>query len=890
MAMEKEYRPEAIEERWSREWVDRGLFRAGADPAKRPFCMVIPPPNVTGNLHMGHVLVYTLHDIVARWRRMQGWDVLWLPGTDHAGIATQTVVERELVKEGTDRHAVGRAAFVERAWAWKALYGWRITGQLKRLGSSCDWSRERFTMDEGLSRAVREVFVRLYREGLIYRDRYIVNWCPRCQTALSDLETVHETKKAKLYTVRYPFADGKGGGIDVATTRPETMLGDTGVAVHPEDERYRNAVGRLLALPLTSRTIPVVADAFVDPSFGTGAVKVTPAHDPNDFAAGRRLGLAEIVVIDPAGKMTAEAGEFAGLDRFQARKRVVSRLEESGVLVAVRDHEHAVGQCQRCGTVVEPLASLQWFVKVGPMAAAAVDAVASGRTEFVPASWTKVYFEWMKNIHDWCISRQLWWGHRIPAWYCDACGTVVVSENDPQACESCRGALRQDEDVLDTWFSSGLWPFTTLGWPERTDDLARYYPTALLITGFDIIFFWVARMMMFGLKFMDEVPFRQVYIHGLVRDADGQKMSKSKGNTIDPDDVQRRYGTDAVRLTMAMLAAPGNDIPLAPERMEGYRAFANKLWNACRFVEMKVGDRPETAPYSEADLTLVDRWILSRTHATIRDVDGALEQHRFDRAADVLYHFVWHEFCDWYIELVKPDLLPPGESGSVASAARHAVARTVLLEVQDTILRLLHPIMPFLTEELWQKFPHVGDYLATSHWPGVRESRLDAHAERDMAMLQELVVKIRNVRLEAGIDPSRRIEVLVHAESPENGKRVADQAALLAALVRAERVVVVDAFAADLVSARGVLGGLEIAVPLAGLLDFEAERTRLTKELRKIDAELDARNRKLANEAFLERAPAEVVAKERSIQQEFLEKKRRIESTLSTLGENGTGA
>jgi valyl-tRNA synthetase len=886
MSMEKEYRPEAIEKRWAEEWTARGLFRAGTDPAKRPFCMVIPPPNVTGQLHMGHVLVYTLHDVVARWRRMQGFDVLWLPGTDHAGIATQMVVERELAKEGLDRHKLGREAFVNRVWAWKAKYGSRITEQLTLLGSSCDWSRERFTMDEGLSRAVRSVFVRLYREGLIYRDRYIVNWCPRCMTALSDLETVHEAKQGKLYTVRYPFTDGKGG-IDVATTRPETMLGDSGVAVHPDDDRYRSAVGRTVALPLTGRTIPVVADAFVDPSFGTGAVKVTPAHDPNDFAAGRRLGLAEIVVIDPAGKMTAEAGDFAGLDRFQARKRVVAKLDELGLLVGVKDHEHAVGHCQRCDTVIEPLASNQWFVKVAPLATAAADAVSAGRTEFVPASWTKVYFEWMKNIHDWCISRQLWWGHRIPAWYCDACGTIEVAENDPEACSTCRGPLRQDEDVLDTWFSSGLWPFSTLGWPDATDDLARYYPTTLLITGFDIIFFWVARMMMFGLKFMGDVPFRQVYIHGLVRDAEGQKMSKSKGNTIDPDDVQRRYGTDAVRLTMAMLAAPGNDIPLAPERMEGYRAFANKLWNACRFVLMKVGDDAVKAAYRDEDLTLVDRWILARTHSVIGEVDRALTQHRFDRAADVLYHFVWHEFCDWYIELVKPDLAPPDESGHGPDARRAEVARAVLLDVLDTNLRLLHPIMPFLTEELWQKFPHAGRYLATSSWPAAQEARVDAAAVRDMELLQELVVKIRNVRAEAGIDPSRRIEVLVHAEETVSGALVTEQAALVATLVRAERVVVVPAFAADLVSARGVVRGLEVAVPLAGLLDFDAERARLTKELGKIDAELDARNRKLANESFLERAPAEVVEKERGIQKEFLEKKRRIEATLSTLGAGG---
>jgi valyl-tRNA synthetase len=876
MSIEKEYRPDAIEEHWATTWVEREIFRAGRDPAARPFCMVIPPPNVTGNLHMGHVLVYTLHDVVARWRRMQGWDVLWLPGTDHAGIATQTVVEKQLQAEGSDRHKMGREAFVERVWAWKALYGSKITGQLKRLGASCDWSRERFTLDPGLSKAVRTVFVRLYRDGLIYRDRAIVNWCPRCRTALSDLETIHETERGKLYTIRYPFADGRGGGIEVATTRPETMLGDTGVAVHPDDERYRAAVGRTLTLPLVGRPIPVVADAFVDPAFGTGAVKVTPAHDPNDFAAGRRLGLPEIVVIDLDGRMAPSAGEFAGLDRFQARKRVVQRLEEAGLLVGVREHEHAVGHCQRCGTIVEPLASPQWFVKVGPLAEAAVAAVEQGRTVFVPASWEKVYFEWMRNIHDWCISRQLFWGHRIPAWYCDACGTVEVHEDDPARCSRCRGALRRDEDVLDTWFSSGLWPFSTLGWPEKTADLARYYPTNLLITGFDIIFFWVARMMMLGLKFMDDVPFREVYIHGLVRDEQGQKMSKSKGNTIDPDDVQKRYGTDAVRLTMAMLAAPGNDIPLAEGRMEGYRAFANKLWNACRFVLLRLGEQEARRDYADDELTLVDRWILARTHAVIGEVDRALEQYRFDRAADALYHFVWHAFCDWYIELVKPDLAAEGR--------RAEVARAVLLEVLDTLLRLLHPVMPFVTEELWQKIPHEGEFLATAAWPRVREDRLDARAERDMELLQELIVKARNVRAEAGIDPSRRIDLLVHAESVRNRKLVADQAALVATSVRAEHVEVVDAFPEGLVAARGVVRSLEVAIPLAGLLDFEAERTRLTRDLAKIVAELDARNRKLANESFLERAPAEVVEKERAIQKEFLEKKRRIEATLATLG------
>jgi len=887
MSIEKEFLPEAVEGRWVRRFAEDGMFRAGADPARPPFCMVIPPPNVTGNLHMGHVLVYTLHDIVARWRRMRGFDVLWLPGTDHAGIATQTVVERALAKEGLDRQTLGRERFVERVWDWKARYGSRIIEQLKGLGASCDWSRERFTMDEGLSRAVREVFVRLYREGLIYRDRYIVNWCPRCQTALSDLETVHEEVHGKLWTIRYPFAEGNGRGIQVATTRPETMLGDTGVAVHPGDDRYAAAIGRLVRVPLTDRTVPVVADTFVDPKFGTGAVKITPAHDPADFAAGRRLGLPELAVLDAHGKMTAAAGEFAGLDRFQARKRIVQRLEEQGLLVEVKDHDHAVGHCQRCGTVVEPLVSMQWFVRVAPLAAEAIRAVEDGRTVIVPDSWTKVYFEWMRNIHDWCISRQLWWGHRIPAWYCDPCGTIEVSEEDLTRCSRCGGALRQDPDVLDTWFSSALWPFSTLGWPDRTPDLARYYPTTLLITGFDILFFWVARMMMLGLKFMGDVPFRTVYIHGLVRDAEGQKMSKSKGNTIDPEDVAKRYGTDAVRLTMAMLAAPGNDIPLSPERMEGYRAFANKLWNASRFVLLRLGDQPARAAYAADEVTLVDRWILSRAHRVIDEVDRALEQFRFDRAADTLYHFAWHEFCDWYIELVKPDLILADGDGAGPASRRAAVARAVLLDVVDIVLRLLHPIMPFLTEELWEKFPHDGTALSTAAWPRSDERRFDPDAEAAMETLQELVVKIRNLRAEAGIDPGKRIDVLLLAASPGDRALVAEQAGLVKALVRAGSVTVVDAFPAGLVAARGVVRSLEAAIPLEGLLDLDAERDRLTRELAKIDREVEVRNRKLANESFLERAPAAVVEKERSIQQEFLDKKRRIESTLATLGGGG---
>jgi valyl-tRNA synthetase len=873
MEIEREYRPAEVEPRWVRTWIEEGLFTAAGGGDRVPFTMVIPPPNITGNLHIGHVLVYTLHDVIARWRRMQGRDVLWLPGTDHAGIATQMVVERELAKDKIDRRGLGREAFEARVWDWKAVYGDRIVDSLKGLGASCDWTRERFTLDPGLSHAVRVVFVRLYREGLIYRDRYIVNWCPRCHTAISDLEVVHQEERGKLWTIRYPAADGKGKGILVATTRPETMLGDTAVAVHPDDDRYRALVGRDLTLPLTGRTIPVVADPFVDPAFGTGAVKVTPAHDPNDFAAGRRLGLPEIVVVGPDARMTEAAGEFAGLDRFAARKRLVQRLEEQGLLLEAKDHTHAVGHCQRCGTIVEPLVSTQWFVRVAPLAAPAIEAVESGAIAFVPPSWVKTYHEWMRNIHDWCISRQLWWGHRIPAWYCDACGKMEVAEEAPSAC-ACGGPLRQDEDVLDTWFSSALWPFSTLGWPESTADLRRYYPTDLLITGFDIIFFWVARMIMMGLKFMEAPPFREVYIHGLVRDAAGQKMSKSKGNVIEPAELQGRYGTDAVRFTMAVLAAPGNDIPLAPERMEGYRAFANKLWNATRFVLLKLEDGAPPGSFEAEQLSLVDRWILSGAHRVVDEVERALNAYRFDRAAEALYHFVWHQFCDWYIECVKVDLADPARSGT---------ARAVLVHVLDTVLRLLHPFMPFVTEELWQKIPHQGSFLAVAAWPTSDPTRIDQKAERDVEILQDLVVKVRNLRVETNIDPSRRIDVLVHAESARNARLVEEQAALLAALCRASSVRSVETLPADLVAARGVVRGLEVALPLAGLLDFEAERARLTRELSRLEEDVAARNRKLANDSFVQRAPAEVVEKERALQRELLDKKRRIESTLATL-------
>jgi valyl-tRNA synthetase len=857
MTIDREYRPHEVEERWTRRWSEDALFSANPDSGKEAFCMVIPPPNVTGNLHIGHVLVYTIHDIVARWRRMQGRDVLWLPGTDHAGIATQMVVERELKREGTTRHEMGREAFERRVWDWKETYGGKITEALRRLGSSVDWSRERFTLDEGLSRAVRVVFVRLYREGLIYRDRYIVNWCPRCHTAISDLETVHRQVEGRLYTIRY-LAAKEGQGVRVATTRPETLLGDTGVAVHPDDERYAALIATCVRVPLVNREVPVVGDAFVDPAFGTGAVKITPGHDPNDFAAGRRHGLAECTVIDTTGRMSEAAGDYRGLDRFEARDRVVRDLERQGLLEQVEPYQHAVGHCQRCATMIEPLVSTQWFVKVAPLAEQAIDAVEQRRTTFIPESWTKTYFEWMRNIHDWCISRQLWWGHRIPAWYCAACDEMIVAEETPNRCEACGGDLRQDEDVLDTWFSSALWPFSTLGWPEQTRDLVHYYPTQLLITAHDIIFFWVARMIMMGVKLNAEVPFREVYIHGLVRDAEGQKMSKSKGNTIDPDEVQRRYGTDAVRFTMAILAAPGNDIPLDPRRMEGYRAFANKLWNACRFVLMKVDER-KRGSYRVEDLTLVDRWILSRTQATIREVDRSLENYRFDRAADALYHFIWHQFCDWYIELVKPDFR--GEEQD--NGARAETAREVLVEVLDTLLRMLHPVMPFIVDR----------------------GLIDADAEREIERLQEMVVKVRNLRVESNIDPSKRIELLLHCDATPGQRDWEKQADRIAALVRADAVRIVDSIDETLVAARGVAAGVQIAIPLEGLLDFDVERARLMRDLAKVEKALQSRAKKLNNASFLQHAPADVVERERGLQGELAERKSRIESHLALLGQ-----
>jgi valyl-tRNA synthetase len=883
-ALDKVYEPRRFERTWYEHWLKLGLFTANPGSGRPPYVMVIPPPNVTGRLHMGHALNNTLQDILARWRRMDGDDVLWLPGTDHAGIATQMVVDRMLQQEGTSREALGREAFVARVWRWKEEYGGAIIEQLKALGASCDWTRERFTLEPELSEAVREAFVRLHEEGLIYRGEYIVNWCPRCRTAISDLEVIAKPVAGKLATFFYPFEEGDGG-IEVATTRPETMLGDTAVAVHPGDERHASKVGRRVRLPLTDRLIPVIADASVDPAFGTGAVKVTPAHDPNDFAIGERHDLPRLRVMDEQGRMNdAVPAAYRGLDRFEARRRVVDDLQAQGFLRGVVDHPHNVGHCQRCGTIAEPFLSKQWFVRIAPLAEAATRAVADDRVRFTPAHWVNSYNEWMGKIHDWCISRQLWWGHPIPAYHCASCGLVTVAREDPETCPGCRAARPvPDPDVLDTWFSSALWPFSTLGWPRKTEDLARYYPTTTLVTGFDILFFWVARMIMMGLKFMDDVPFSRVYITGLVRDAEGQKMSKTKGNVVDPLDLVERYGADALRFTLAAMATPGSDLPLSEERMAGYRAFANKLWNASRFVLMNGGpaaEGVEPPPLPDRDrLTLPERWILSRLAGLRAEADRALREFRFDEMANGLYRFLWHEYCDWFIETEKPSLAP---NASEADAAR---ARAVLLHVLEEVLRLLHPVMPFLTEEIWQRLPHRGETIAAAPYPRPHQDdpSLDPAAERSMEALMEIVGRVRNLRAEVNIDPGRRVPLLVRPRDAAARRLLESETALVTTLARLESLRLTEDLAASGPAARAVAAGADLALPLAGILDVDAERRRLERELEKLTKERAGHAGKLANADFMARAKPEVVEKVRGIDREIGERLDRLQATLRSL-------
>ncbi|HEX3940675.1 MAG TPA: valine--tRNA ligase [Acidobacteriaceae bacterium] len=875
----KAYEPSAIEDRWAEYWVREELFHQ-ASPSSAPiaplFTTLLPPPNVTGRLHMGHMLNQTEIDILTRWRRMCGDLALWIPGTDHAGIATQMMVERQLDTEGKTRQGLGREAFVARVWEWKQHYGGAILDQMKRLGASVDWSREYFTMDAGLSAAVREAFVRLHEQGLIYRGAYIVNWCPRCQTALSDLEVVHEEQAGKLWEIRYPLADGSGF-VTVATTRPETMLGDVAVAVHPEDERYLGVQGKMLRLPLTVREIPVIADSWVSPEFGTGAVKVTPAHDPNDFNLGQRHHLPSITVMDEAARMNAAAGAYAGLDRFAARKRILEDLETQGLLAAVREHTNSIGKCDRCKTIVEPRLSTQWFIRIQPLADRAIAAVEEGHIRFTPEQYAKTYFEWMRNIHDWCISRQLWWGHRIPAWHCRTCSHITVTRETPAACEECgSSAIEQETDVLDTWFSSGLLPISVFGWPAATRDLAVFYPTQLLVTGFDILFFWVARMIMLGCHFMidmpmpdgstrelkDAVPFREVYIHALVRDADRQKMSKTKGNVIDPIEIVQRFGTDAVRFTLAAMASPGTDIAFSEERTAGYRAFANKIWNATRFLFLQI-DRaaeagiavdleslPALAACPADDAPLETRWISARFNATAAEVNAALEDYRFHEAANLVYQFFWGDFCDWYLEIVKLRLDFSPEANR--KTARETL--TTLVAVFEAALRLLSPFMPFLTEELWHALysgkPPAKSIALTRYPQGVQH--LDDAAEGDMSVLQELIVTVRGLRKDLGVEEKLAVPAqLSRYRIPDDLRPVVQRLARVSEINPVERI-------AEGTSSRST-AFFDVAVVYERKIDVAAECERLAKELARLEKEAANAERQLSNGEFLKKAPAAVI-------------------------------
>ena len=877
------YDPRAVEDRWYRFWEEKGLFRGDPDPSRPAFCVVIPPPNVTGSLHMGHALNNTLQDILVRMRRMQGYSTLWLPGTDHAGIATQVVVENELAREGKTRHQLGREKFLERVWQWKEKYGGLITRQLRRLGASCDWSRERFTMDPGCSRAVREVFVRLFERGLIYRGHYIINWCPRCQTALSDLEVEHQETEGRLWYLRYPLEGG--GEVVVATTRPETMLGDTAVAVHPEDVRYLPFLGRHAVLPLVGRRLPIVADPAVDRTFGTGAVKVTPAHDPDDFEMGRRHGLAMVKVIGEDGRMTPQAGPaFAGLTREEARLRVLEQLRAQGLVVREEAHRHAVGHCQRCGTVVEPLVSLQWFVRMKPLAEPAIAAVREGRIRFVPERFASHYFHWMENVRDWCISRQLWWGHRIPVWYCSDCGKASASVEDLASCPACGSPrIEQDPDVLDTWFSSALWPFSTLGWPQSTPELRFYYPTSVLVTGFDIIFFWVARMIVMGLEFMGDVPFRDVLVHGLVRDALGRKMSKSKGTGVDPLDVMDQYGADALRFTLVNGVGLGNDVRWHPERVEAFRNFANKLWNAARFALLHL-EPVQQPPPPQGQLPLEDRWILSRLQRAVEETSRLLERYDLGEAARVLYDFVWDELCDWYIELVKPRLQPE------APAASRGTAQQVLWHVLECTVRLLHPFMPFITEEIWQRLaplgPRSGEFpsVMVAPWPGVEPARRDPEAEEQMQELMAVVRAIRNVRAEKGVPVGRRVPAIVqaHPRTLELLRQHQGAVVRLAGLSELRLEPAGGPRPAQAVPA--VAGpGAEVFLPLAGLLDVEEELRRLNRELAELERNLKRWSSMLESPDFLQRAPAEVVASTRRKKEQAETARQRLVEQMEQL-------
>ena len=879
--LEKSYEPQEVEQRWYQYWEEQDLFAAQEKSPQKSYSIVIPPPNVTGVLHMGHALNITLQDVLCRYRRLRGDNVLWMPGTDHAGIATQNVVEKKLASKGTDRHELGREKFIEAVWEWRQKYGGEIINQLKRLGASCDWKRERFTMDEGLSRAVRKVFVDLYHAGLIYRDDYIINWCHRCHTALADLEVEHEERDGHLYHIRYPFTKSEGA-IVVATTRPETMLGDTAVAVHPDDERYRDLKSESVTLPLMDREIPLIKDSYVDMSFGTGGLKVTPAHDPNDFEIGMRHGLLAVKVIGDNGKMTPEAGKFEGLDRFEARKAVIEALKKEKLLEKIEPYKHSVGHCYRCHTMIEPNLSMQWFVKVKPLAQKAIEAVKSGQTRIIPDIWTKTYYDWLENIRDWCISRQIWWGHQIPAWTCEDCDEMIVAMEAPRSCTQCGGAkLVQETDVLDTWFSSALWPFSTMGWPEKTPLLKTFYPTSVLVTAFDILFFWVARMMMMGIQFMKDVPFTDVYVHALVRDEKGKKMSKSTGNVIDPLTVIEQYGTDAFRFTLAAFAAQGRDVKMSEKRIEGYRHFVNKLWNAARFALMHIDQ-----PYKKINLnglSLPDRWILSRLARVTQTVAEALENYRFNDAAAGVYNFVWHEFCDWYLEAIKPALYEK------EGPQKKKTTLGVLWRVMHDTLILLHPFMPFVTEEIWHKLPGTQGSIMKAVFPADRKGGADISAENeaeaDMELLIELISAIRNIRGEMNISPSLNLTATLQTKDTNIKATIEAHQDIIINLAKLNAFTINESAERPKSSATAVVGGAMLFVPLEGIIDFNKEAQRLEKEIAKLTKELATVSKKLENDSFLNKAPQDVVEQVKAKHSHLQGKQQKLQSNLERIRE-----
>ncbi|WNQ12964.1 valine--tRNA ligase [Paenibacillus aurantius] len=877
--MPTQYDPKNAESKWYEYWLKGNYFAAGTRPDAEKFTIVIPPPNVTGMLHIGHALDFTLQDIIIRMKRMQGFDTLWLPGSDHAGIATQAVVETNLRKEGISRHDLGREKFLEKVWEWKELYANRIREQWGKMGLSLDYTRERFTLDAGLSDAVREVFVRLYEKGLIYRGKYIINWDPAARTALSDIEVEYKEVQGNLYHLVYPLKDGSGS-ITVATTRPETMLGDTAVAVHPEDERYKDMVGKMLVLPIIGREIPVVADEYVEKEFGSGAVKITPAHDPNDFEVGKRHDLPQVLVMDETGTMNANAGKYQGLDRFECRKQIVADMKELGVLVKIEEHVHQVGHSERSGAVVEPYLSTQWFVKMKPLAEAAISAQKAGKgVNFVPERFERTYLNWIENVRDWCISRQLWWGHRIPAWYCEDCGEVQVSRTEAEACSHCGSSkLKQDNDVLDTWFSSALWPFSTLGWPEQTEDLKRFYPTDVLVTGYDIIYFWVARMIFTALEFTGEIPFKDVLMHGLVRDAEGRKMSKSLGNGVDPLEVIEKYGADAMRFMISTGSTPGQDLRFRWEKVEQARNFANKIWNASRFALMNLEGMTAADIDLSGELGTADRWILHRLNETVRDVTRLNESYEFGETGRLLYNFIWDDLCDWYIEFSKLSLYGTDEAAKKST-------RSVLAYVLDRTQRLLHPFMPYISEEIWQHLPHEGETITLASWP-VYEAGFEApEAVREMELLMDIIRSVRNIRAEVNVPMSKKIELLVKPANEEYQGILSRNEEYLRRFCSTSLLEIRGDLAAPDKAMTALVTGAELYLPLAGLIDISQEIARLEKELKTLHGEVERIEKKLSNEGFVAKAPAKVIEEEKAKLADYADKRAKVTARLAELQE-----